>query len=214
MKMAVKNDTETCSNDKTTKQRIFEVSLDLFAQKGFDAVPMREIAEAVGIKKASLYSHFSSKDDLIGQILTYPSMALMEQSPKDDAEAMIVSMGVEGFMTMACGVFNRWIAAQDMEKVWRIICIELYHDPRIKAFYGQFTGDAIAFWTSNFDNMRKHGLIKQLDSEALAREYLAFYMYAIMDHFIAHFDGKTTFLEANQTMLDRHMTFLIGSIKA
>ncbi len=33
--------------EKTTKERIFEVALDLFAQKGFEGVSMREIAEAV-----------------------------------------------------------------------------------------------------------------------------------------------------------------------
>lgn len=103
--MAVKNDIEMSPIDKTTKQRIFEVSLDLFAQKGFDAVSMREIAEAVGIKKASVYSHFASKDELIEQIFNYPSMALEIVGPKgENAEKMIVSMGVEGFMAMACGV--------------------------------------------------------------------------------------------------------------
>ncbi len=175
---------------------------------------MREIAEAVGIKKASLYSHFSSKDDLIGQILTYPSMALMDLSPKDDAEAMIVSMGVEDFMAMACGVFNRWIGAPEMEKVWRIICIELYHDKRIKKFYDQFTGEAITFWTSNFAIMRKHGLIKPVDPAVMAREYLSFYIYTFMDYFIAHFDGEGSFLAANEKKLDEHIQFLVRSIKA
>jgi hypothetical protein len=131
----------------------------------------------------------------------------------EDAETMIVSMGVEGFMEMACGVFNKWIAAPDMEKVWRIICIELYHDTRIKKFYDQFSGDAIAFWTSNFRIMRKHGLIKPLDPAVLAREYLSFYMYTFMDYFIAHFDGDGTFLEANEAKLDKHMRFLVNSIK-
>lgn len=201
--------------DKTTKERIFEIALDLFAQKGFDAVSMREIAEAVGIKKASLYSHFESKDALIERIFTYPAMALELVGPKgEDAETMIVSMGVEGFMEMACGVFNRWIAAPEMEKVWRIICIELYHDSRIKKFYDQFTKDAIAYWASNFHIMRKHGLIKIVDPEVLAREYLSFYIYTFMDYFIAHFDGDGTFLEANEAKLDKHMKFLVNSIKA
>ena len=213
--MAVTNHIETNSTDKTTRQRIFEASLDLFAQKGFDAVSMREIAEAVGIKKASLYSHFASKDELIEQIFSYPTMALEVVGPKgEDAEKMIVSMGVEGYMAMATGVFNQWISAPEMEKVWRIICIELYHDRRIKKFFGQFTGDAIAFWTSNFEIMRKHGLIKPIDSRVLADEYLAFYMYAFMDYFVARFDGNGSFLAANGKKLDDHMAFLVSAIKA
>jgi AcrR family transcriptional regulator len=216
--MAGKNETITSSpdaGDKTTKQRIFEVSLDLFAQKGFDAVSMREIAEAVGIKKASLYSHFASKDELVGQIFDYPTMALGDIGPKGaDAEQMIVSMGVEGFMTMASDVFKRWIAAPGMEKVWRIICIEMYHDDRIKKFYDQFSCDAIAFWTSNFEIMRKRGLIKPIDPGVLAMEYLSFYIFAMMDYFVAHFDGEGSFLKASEKMLDEHMGFLVLSIKA
>ncbi len=199
--------------EKTTKERIFEVALDLFAQKGFEGVSMREIAEAVGIKKASLYSHFESKDALIEQIFTYPSMALETVGPKgEDAEAMILSMGVEGFMAMAGGVFNRWIAAPEMEKVWRIICIELYHDKRIKKFYDQFTSEAITFWTTNFAIMRRHGLIRPVDPEVMAREYLSFYIYTFMDYFIAHFDGEGSFLAANEKKLDDHMAFLIKAI--
>jgi len=213
--MPIMNDIEMISNDKTTKQRIFEVALDLFAQKGFDGVSMREIAEAVGIKKASLYSHFESKDALIEQIFNYPAMALETVGPEgEDAEKMMVSMGVEGYMAMAGSVFNKWIAASGMEKVWRIICIELYHDPRIKEFYDQFTGEAIAFWTSNFRTMGKHGLIKAVSPEVLAREYLAFYIYTFMDYFIAHFDGEGSFLGANERILDEHMKFLVRSIKA
>ncbi len=81
--MAYKNDTAAAmaplhSDEMTTKERIFEIALDLFSQKGFDAVSMREIAEAVGIKKASLYSHFSSKDELLEQIIEFPTAALAE----------------------------------------------------------------------------------------------------------------------------------------
>ena len=37
-----------------TKEKIFYVSLDLFSQKGYDSVSLREIADEVGIKKSSI----------------------------------------------------------------------------------------------------------------------------------------------------------------
>ncbi len=84
--MAKKNDVTTVtapehSNEMTTKERIFDAALDLFAQKGFDAVSMREIAEAVGIKKASLYSHFASKDEILERIFEYPISTLTVIAP-------------------------------------------------------------------------------------------------------------------------------------
>lgn len=51
-----------------TKEKIFNVSLDLFSQKGYDSVSLREIAEEVGIKKSSIYSHYSSRINTDGYI--------------------------------------------------------------------------------------------------------------------------------------------------
>lgn len=48
----------------TTKEKIKKVGFDLFAEKGYSNTAMNEIAEAVGIKKASLYAHFKGKDQL------------------------------------------------------------------------------------------------------------------------------------------------------
>ena len=39
---------------KPTKEKIFDVSIDLFSQKGFDAVSVREIAREVGIRESSI----------------------------------------------------------------------------------------------------------------------------------------------------------------
>jgi AcrR family transcriptional regulator len=201
--------------EMTTKEKVFEVALDLFAQKGYDAVSMREIAEAVGIKKASLYSHFSSKDELLEKLFEYPMAKLTTDSPQGfDAEKEITSMGVEGFMTMASGVFNRWIAGSEMDKVWRVICIELYHSEPMKQFYGKFIGEAIAFWSSNFDIMLKHKLIKPSDPDALAMEYLSFYISAFMDYFIYRYGTVDSFLEAEGESLEKHVKFLVRSIKA
>lgn len=44
-----------------TKDRIITKSLELFASRGYVGTSMEDIAQAVGIKKASLYSHYSEK---------------------------------------------------------------------------------------------------------------------------------------------------------
>jgi len=47
-----------------TKEKILEVSLKLFSEKGYEGTGMEEIARSVGIRKASLYSHFSGKKEI------------------------------------------------------------------------------------------------------------------------------------------------------
>ena len=44
-----------------TKQEILEAALELFSVQGFEATSISQIASAVGIRKASLYSHFENK---------------------------------------------------------------------------------------------------------------------------------------------------------
>ena len=54
-----------------TKEKIFNVSLDLFSKKGYDSVSLREIAEEVGITKSSIYSHYPSKESILMDIFDY-----------------------------------------------------------------------------------------------------------------------------------------------
>lgn len=52
----------------TTKEKIKNVGLSIFAGNGYEAATMNEIAKGVNIRKPSLYSHFESKDELFFSI--------------------------------------------------------------------------------------------------------------------------------------------------
>ncbi|MGW4247513.1 TetR/AcrR family transcriptional regulator, partial [Nocardia sp. NPDC004722] len=54
---------------RSTKDAIREAALQLFSTKGFDHSSLREVADAVGITKASLYYHYASKVDLLVAII-------------------------------------------------------------------------------------------------------------------------------------------------
>ncbi|WP_026240377.1 TetR/AcrR family transcriptional regulator [Parafrankia discariae] len=51
--------------EKSTRERILDVALELFSTAGYEAVSLREIAERMNFTKAALYYHFSSKDDIL-----------------------------------------------------------------------------------------------------------------------------------------------------
>lgn len=48
----------------STKEKLKKAALAAFAQKGYEGATMNEIAEAVGINKASIYNHYKGKEDL------------------------------------------------------------------------------------------------------------------------------------------------------
>ena len=54
---------------KGREKEILKVAAQLFAQEGFDAVPVRNIAEAVGLSKATLYHYFKDKDEIYTRLV-------------------------------------------------------------------------------------------------------------------------------------------------
>lgn len=51
------------------RKRILDVALDLFYEKGYDAVGVQEIVEGAGITKPTLYYYFGSKYGLLEELL-------------------------------------------------------------------------------------------------------------------------------------------------
>lgn len=52
-----------------SKQRIIDVAFEHFVLNGYEGASLSAIAETVGIRKASIYTHFKSKDDLFAELL-------------------------------------------------------------------------------------------------------------------------------------------------
>ena len=62
-----------------TKRKIFETSMKLFAEKGYDATSIEEITATVGVAKGTLYYHFSSKEEIFN-FLVEEGMKLLKNS--------------------------------------------------------------------------------------------------------------------------------------
>lgn len=57
------------SDGPDTRQRLLSAALELFAEKGFAATSVREIAESVGIRDSAIYAHFESKQALLDALM-------------------------------------------------------------------------------------------------------------------------------------------------
>jgi AcrR family transcriptional regulator len=73
-----------------TKLLIFKAAIDLFYERGYSNVGIRDIADAAGIKSASIYNHFDSKDALLEQIYTFFHDTYFESLPNmEDILALV-----------------------------------------------------------------------------------------------------------------------------
>src|ERR1700676_5369653 len=54
---------------KTAREEILDAAAELFTSLGYASTSTRRIADAVGIRQASLYHHFATKDDILDALL-------------------------------------------------------------------------------------------------------------------------------------------------
>jgi AcrR family transcriptional regulator len=59
---------------ETYRQKLLSQCFDLFAQHGYSAITMRQIAEGLGVSTGTLYHYFPSKESIFEQLIEYLSI--------------------------------------------------------------------------------------------------------------------------------------------
>lgn len=90
--------------DSPKRREVIEGARRVFFDKGFDGASMDEVAKAAGVSKATIYAHFSSKDELFGALAmcerNRSAEHLFEVDPAvDEVDDMLRRIGLS-FMTM------------------------------------------------------------------------------------------------------------------
>ncbi len=63
------NNKSTNLSDEDTKSRIFRNAAQLFSERGFNGVSMREISEKSGVSKPTIYYYFKSKEGIYTELV-------------------------------------------------------------------------------------------------------------------------------------------------
>lgn len=82
-----------------TKERILNISLELFSKNGFSGVSVRDIAKTVGVRESALYRHFKNKQDILDSIIVTMKdriTSVYEENQVPEVMTKDVSKGYEG----------------------------------------------------------------------------------------------------------------------
>jgi AcrR family transcriptional regulator len=118
----------------STKERILYEALTLFSSYGYEAVTIREIAGAVGIKESSLYNHFKNKRDILDTIVKetfqrYQKTLESLQVPKTgdpNISSLYDGFSDEAFEALCTDIFLFYLKDDYIAKLRRLLTIEQY----------------------------------------------------------------------------------------
>ena len=205
----------------STKEKIFDVALDLFSRKGYDSVSLNEIAEGVGIKKSSIYSHYPSKEAILMDIFNYFTglfefdelLSSKEYMLAEDNEILLSNP--ELFYHMGSEAIKNMLSEERNLKIWKLIFIQMHHNEDIRTFFqNEILVKPLLFWNGFFTILKNKGIIRSdCNPRLLAKEYYSFPIYLLLEMCAKYDDIPQSCLDNFFDDAEEHAKFLLECVK-
>ncbi len=172
--------------EKNTREIILREALNLFSNKGYAAVSMRDIAAAVGIRASSIYHHFSGKQELF-EALIQKANDVKESLQTVFMNALSKAETVEEEAFVQTGEFfvTGYLQNVQVDPLLKVLECERFHNEDANRAWQELVIFApLEHETNVFRVLRERGeIVDDMAVEELAAEYQA----AIM---LAYFSGN------------------------
>lgn len=166
-----------------TKEKIQIESLKLFSKYGYAAVTTQDIAKAVGIKDASIYAHYKTKQDIFTSIIESFYIKVKEVfcevlSPENvigvDFKTIRALQDNETLLEMVLTAYLPFITDEYLVCARRLLTIEQYGNNEAKLAYKQmFIETPLQFNQELFSYFVEVGYFKPCNTKAAARQFFA-----------------------------------------
>ena len=165
-----------------TKQKILDVSLNLFSEKGYSAVSIRDICKYVQIKESSVYYHFKNKQAILDELLCRFEDTATHMMRELEQGLIEQTDSPEGnfYETVCEYFFEKYLMDEFCNKMMRLLLIEQFSNDEIRKLYHFWMFDKpLEFQSKVFSMLARIGIMEHTDSEYLAVKYYApIYCYA------------------------------------
>lgn len=111
---------------RNTKEEIILATLELAAENVLGSVSMQQIADRVGIRKASLYNHYQSKDEIVEAMYGTIRQASKDRASISDTDydALVNGHTLREVLTEAVGSYKRIVDDPQMNLFYRVVMNE------------------------------------------------------------------------------------------
>ena len=196
-----------------TKERILETALELFAQKGYLGTSMNDIAGKLGLTKAALYKHYTSKQEILDRIIDRmnemdyeraEAYEMPETEPDGFAEAYMHTP-VQKIKAYSMAQFDHWTKEPFSANFRKMLTLEQYRDTKLAQLHHDYlAGGPLAYMAAIFR--------KLTDSDDAAVQ-LALEFYGPMYLLYSVYDGAED-KTAIAHMLNVHIDRFIAGVES
>ena len=157
----------------STKEKILEAALTLFAENGYDGTSVEEIAKSVGIKAPSLYKHYKGKEDLLNALIDAAEVRYEETFGSEQNIGKIPESREE-FIRTTMGRVRFTIQDPIIKKVRIFLVQEQFRNDRLAEITTRHQTDGIRkMFAGILAGMMAAGLVMKDDPDLLALELTA-----------------------------------------
>ena len=162
-------------NRGNTRREILEAALELFSVQGFEATSVSQIADAVGIRKASLYSHFESKqailDALVEEVLGQYAEHSIFAGPDWEADPGRLPRTPDAAVELILGQIRYILHDPCVSRARKMLVIEQFRNPELAGLQTrQNYTDILRYFTGLVRELIRQGVLVGEDPEALAAQ--------------------------------------------
>ncbi|MBR3071729.1 TetR/AcrR family transcriptional regulator [Fibrobacter sp.] len=157
----------------STKEKILETALTLFAENGFDGTSMEQIAQNVGIKAPSLYKHFKGKEDILNSLID-AAEARYEENFGSDKKIGKLPENIDEFLRTTTERIRFTINDPIIRKMRIFLVQEQFRNERLAEITTRHQMDGIQkMYQKIIEDLMNKGLFQKDDPALLAMELIA-----------------------------------------
>lgn len=161
-----------------TKQLILETALEMFSVQGYEATSISQIADAVGIRKASMYSHFMGKQDILDALLEerlkqYDEHSIFAQANWEDPDFTQDKQNItsDTALQMILKQVRYILHDPQIRQSRKMLTIEQFRNPRLKALQTkQNYTDVMRYFMGFVRFLIRQGKLTDQDPEIMAAQ--------------------------------------------
>lgn len=153
-----------------TRETLLRLAARSFATQGYAATTMRSIADQAGIEAASIYYHFSSKEELVDIVMEHGADSIV-QHIKEHFDALPPAATAEArFKAALVGQMSALIKFGDYALAHSRLLTQLPDKVRERQIKRRARHQQL--WTAVFDDLRAEGFLREDVDIALCRVFV------------------------------------------